>query len=191
MGLKRTVTRYKENPFLAEMVISTRLKQVRVRAMGRDGETSILHHATGELRGTEMVTYHPADDEEFVKLFARNISLTFDLTAAGNKALVLLIWAVQYTAIEKDLIALDSFAHQDFLTKHADKGLKLSMGTFKRGLRELEGAKIIAKSERAGFYFINPSFVFNGDRIAFTKIIERKSANGSPLDLLPQPKGEE
>jgi len=175
MGLKRTVTRYKENPFLAEMVISTRLKQVRVRALGKNGDTSILHHETGELTGTQMITYHPADDEEFVKLFARNISLTFDLTAAGNKALVLLIWAVQYTAIEKDLIALDSFAHQDFLNKHADKGLKLSMGTFKRGLRELE---IIAKSERAGFYFINPSFVFNGDRIAFTRIIERKTKSG-------------
>jgi len=158
--------------------------------MGKNGDTSILHHASGELSGTQLITYKQVDDEEFVKLFAKNISLTFDLTAAGNKALVLLIWAVQYTAIEKDLIALDSFAHHDFLNKHADKGLKLSMGTFKRGLRELEGAEIIAKAERAGFYFINPSFVFNGDRIAFTKIIERKSANGEQMDLLP-PQGEQ
>lgn len=27
---------------------------------------------------------------------------------------------------------------------------------------------------RKGFYFINPNFVFNGDRIAFTTLIERK-----------------
>jgi hypothetical protein len=43
----------------------------------------------------------------------------------------------------------------------------------KRGLAELEKARIIAKTLRQGRYFINPNFVFNGDRVAFTTLIER------------------
>ncbi|WP_259272006.1 hypothetical protein [Klebsiella pneumoniae] len=39
----------------------------------------------------------------------------------------------------------------------------------------MEKAKIIAKTMRQGRYFINPNFVFNGDRIAFTTVIERKN----------------
>jgi len=180
------IIRYKENPFLEDMEISTRNRQVRVRALGRDGDVSIINHKTGELTGTQMISYKTVDNDKFVKLFAQNIALTFNFTSAGNKALVVLIWMVQYNAIEKDYIALDSFSHQDFLDSHKEKNLKLSMATFKRGLREMEGAKIIAKAERAGFYFINPAFVFNGDRIAFTNVIERKKAESEQLNLIPE-----
>ena len=40
--------------------------------------------------------------------------------------------------------------------------------------KELEDAKIIAKHRKRGDYFINPNFVFNGDRIAFSTVIEKK-----------------
>ena len=60
---------------------------------------------------------------------------------------------------------------QDFL---AQSDLKLSFATFMRGLKELEDAKIIAKHRKRGDYFINPNFVFNGDRIAFSTVIEKK-----------------
>lgn len=50
----------------------------------------------------------------------------------------------------------------------------MSLPTFKRGLNELEKAQIIAKTMRQGRYFINPNFVFNGDRVAFSTVIERK-----------------
>jgi hypothetical protein len=43
-------------------------------------------------------------------------------------------------------------------------------------LRDLEKAQILARTLRKGRYFINPNFVFNGDRIAFTTLLERKTA---------------
>jgi hypothetical protein len=42
--------------------------------------------------------------------------------------------------------------------------------------------QIIAKNVKSGFYFINPNFAFNGDRIAFTQIIERKKSKSQPID---------
>jgi hypothetical protein len=84
---------------------------------------------------------------------------------------------VQHKCIDKDLVPLDKFTLDEFLTYHStdQKVLKLSIATLNRGLRELEGAQIIAKAMRAGFFYINPNFVFNGDRIAFTTLIERNS----------------
>ncbi len=86
-------------------------------------------------------------------------------------------WAVQAGALAKDEVALDSFALEDFLAAHQGRNPPIkdfSIATFKRGLAELETAKLIAKTVRKGRYFVNPSFVFNGDRVAFSTVIERK-----------------
>ena len=88
----------------------------------------------------------------------------------------MLCWAVQIGALSKDEVHLDSITHSDFMAAHGDwtPPLKLSLPTFKRGLVELEKAKLIAKTQRAGRYWVNPNFVFNGDRVAFSTVIERK-----------------
>ena len=105
--------------------------------------------------------------------------MTFELTSAGIKTFSVLIWSVQHHALAKDEVDLDNFVLDDFITAHSEKEppVKLSLATFKRGLNELEKAKIIAKTIRQGRYYINPNFVFNGDRIAFTTLIERKTGS--------------
>jgi DNA-binding GntR family transcriptional regulator len=76
----------------------------------------------------------------------------------------------------------------EFTEAHATKEppLRLSSATFLRGLAELVKAQIIAKTMRQGWYFINPNFMFNGDRIAFTTVIERAKRNRDPntIDLI-------
>ena len=162
--------RYKENPFLENFVISTRAKQVKISAIGKD-DNVLLNQHTGEISGTHITTYKKVDEEEFVKLFVKNIALTFDLKAAGIKAFNVLMWTVQYNAIQKDIVTLDSYTLNEFLENNNYKSL--SLPTFKRGISELEDAKIIAKTMRKGVYYINPNFVFNGNRIAFSTSIEK------------------
>ena len=171
------VARYKENPFVQDMDVPVANKSIRVGRLGRD-EHILVNSATGEVQGTHVVTYKRVDAEQFVKLFTANIALTFELKAAGIKALSVLMWAVQGKSQAKDLVPLDKYILDDFLAAHGDRNppLKLSPPTFLRGLAELEAAKIIAKNIRPGWYFINPNFVFNGDRIAFTTVVERKRA---------------
>ncbi len=81
------------------------------------------------------------------------------------------MWTIQGKALNKDEVTLDSFVLEDFLISNESK---LSPATFKRGLNELEKSQILAKTVRKGIYFINPNFIFNGNRIAFTNAIERK-----------------
>ena len=171
-----SVVRYKTNPFLSDLVVNLREKQVRLGPLGKDSHV-LVNESTGQTQGTHLVTYRYVDNEQFLKLFTRNIALTFDLTSPGIKAFNVLCWAVQAGALAKDGVALDSFALEDFLAAHQGRNPPIkdfSIATFKRGLAELETAKLIAKTVRKGRYFVNPSFVFNGDRVAFSTVIERK-----------------
>lgn len=173
-----SLARHKTNPFLDDMIVPVKGKQVRLSRLGGDKNILVNQH-TGEVQGTHVTTFKRVDGQQFVKLFTANIGLTFDLSAAGIKAFGVLLWVVQNRALSKDEVYLDSFALEDFLEYHAATGeqpLKLSLATFKRGINEMEKAQIVAKTMRQGCYFINPNFVFNGDRIAFTTVIERKRA---------------
>lgn len=167
--------RYKSNPFLVDMVLDLKERQVRLSPLGRDNNI-LVDQSTGEIRGTHVVTYKRIDGEQFVKLFTKNIALTFDLSGAGIKTFSVLCWAIQSSGLSKDYVVLDAITHTNFMGAHADwePPLKLSLATFRRGLAELERAKLIAKAERAGHYWINPNFVFNGDRVAFTTVLERR-----------------
>ena len=166
LGMKR----YKENPFLDGMIVPVSKKQVYLSRLGHVGDV-FINQSTGEVHGTHVVTYRKVDSDEFVKLFSRNIALTFNLSSAGIKAFNVLVWTVQ-SAIQRDIVALDKFALDDFMEQNQE--LKITLRTFQRGLLELENAKIIAKNIRQGWYFINPNFIFNGDRIAFTALFERE-----------------
>lgn len=184
-----SLQRYKENPFLEGMTIPTKGKQVKLSKLGKD-DNVLLNTETGEHLGTHVTTYRQVDGEQFIKLFTANIALTFDLSAAGIKAFNVLMWVVQNTAISRDQVVLDSLMLEDFLNEQR-KPLKLSLATFKRGLNELEKAQIIAKTMRKSFYFINPNFVFNGDRIAFTTLIEKRNRDDRVQDMFEKIEEEE
>lgn len=173
-----SVTRHKTNPFVENMLIPVGTKRVRISALGKD-DNILINQSTGEVSGTHVVALKRVDTEKFIKTFADYMAFTFDLTKAGNKALRVVMWAVQEQAIGKDLVVLDRFTLEGFLGAHgfsedeSSSTPALSLPTFARGLAELEKAQIIAKAQRAGSYFINPSCMFNGDRVAFTTVIER------------------
>jgi len=178
MSEKVKVVRYENNPFFSsDMGISVpvRGKQVKLSRIGRD-ENILINQTTGEVGGTHLTTVKVVDSAQFVKLFTANIALTFDLKAAGIKAFNVLIWIMQHKGIERDLVPLDKVSLDAFLSAHDHRipPIAFSQPTFWRGLAELEKAQIVAKHVRQGWYFINPNFVFNGDRIAFTTVIQRE-----------------
>lgn len=167
--------RYKTNPFLDGMLIPVKGRQVRLSKLGQD-DNVLINQSTGEVLGTHVTTYKSVDSEQFVKLFTANIALTFDLKSPGIKAFSVLLWSVQNKGLSKDEVPLDALVLEEFAEAHEGKEppLRLSPATFLRGLAELVKAQIIAKTMRQGRYFINPNFIFNGDRVAFTTVIERK-----------------
>jgi rep protein len=161
--------RFKENPFTKDLLIPLKNKQVQISMLGADNNI-VINQETGEcLGGTSVITYKRVDQTQFIKLFTQNIKLAFELTQAGQKALYVLFWAIQQ-GINKDKVTLDQLTLRDFLEVYPE--LTMSISTFWRGLSELVKSQIIAMTERKGDYFINPNFAFNGDRVAFTTVLE-------------------
>ena len=77
-------------------------------------------------------------------------------------------------AIAKDIVILDVEVLERFKSENNVK--TFARNTFQKGLADLVKNKIIARHTRQGWYYINPNFIFNGDRIAFTTLIERKKS---------------
>lgn len=177
-------TRYKQNPFTKELTVSSKKQKLKVSNSAQINDETWINNTTGELATTQLYTYKEVDETQFVKLFTQNIALTFNLTSAGLKALNVLIYAVQYKAINKDRVELTEYTLADFLESENQKGNKfvLSRPSFTRGISELTKANILARCERAGDYFINPNFVFNGDRLLFVNAIKKKSPSQNSED---------
>jgi len=164
-------TRHSKNPFVENLMIPIGGKNISINTLGKDNNV-LVNQNTGEITGTHVVARKRVDKESFVKVFANHMSYTFDLTKAGNKALRVVMWLMQRSSIDKDTVRLDKYGLEEFLEYYETEDLALSLPTFKRGIQELEKAKIIAKTKRLSVYYINPSCIFNGDRIAFTTLIE-------------------
>lgn len=170
---KKEIIRYKENPYLENMSITVRKKQVQISKIGKDNNV-LINEGTGEVQGTMISTFKKVDDEQFLKLFTANIALTFDLKAAGIKAFNVVCWLMQKRGIERDQLTIDKYVLEDFNEAH---NKKLSKSVLYRGIDDLISNKILARCRKEGDYFINPSFMFNGDRIVFATVIERNKEN--------------
>ena len=58
-----TVVRYKENPFIKELVVPVGKQNVRVSRLGKD-DNILVNQATGEVHGTHVAAYRKVDKEE-------------------------------------------------------------------------------------------------------------------------------
>lgn len=170
---KNVSKRHQENPFTEDIDITLTNKKITISPMGMDNNV-LINQSTDEVHGTHVVARKRVDSGKFLKVFADYMQETFELSQSGNKALRVLMWAMQEKSVNKNIVTLDQYALIDFLKAHEDHKFDLSPPTFKRGIAQLEHADIIAKSLRRGDYYINPQVIFNGDRVAFTTVIERK-----------------
>lgn len=111
------------------------------------------------------------DEEKFVKLFIDGVKALAELSPAGTKAFSILYAAIQ-EAIGKDRVYV-SFNSID------QNKQKMSRATFTRGFTELVEKEFVAPCVDLNWYFINPAFVWNGDRLAFVQEY-RKASNKKP-----------
>lgn len=153
---------YATNPFLTQFTVdlSERKMTVARGANVVDKEGEIVAPAT-------YAQIHQVDNEEFIKLYTMNMKAFFDLSKAAVKTLGCVFHALQKTAINKDEIFLNHYTANE-IYEELTGGDALSKDVYKRGTNELIDKEFIAESPKgAGFFYINPNLVFNGDRVRF------------------------
>jgi len=165
------VTLYETNPFMVEMATKTR------RVTNRRGDMMLVSSETGEIQSNVAGFWEgeEVDSTKFVKLFVQGVKALKELTGAGTKVFEVLYLQVQ-EAIGKDKIYMSLGSVDQALTP-------MSEATYTRGMRELTQKGFIAATPNIGLYWLNPSFVWNGDRLAFVKEY-RKIGSKPPKDTL-------
>lgn len=162
---RRGNKQYEKNPFLDGALINTR--QGVKRITNKDGnKMMVVSENTGEIIAPAGFWQAQAVDKtQFVKLYINGVKAFKDLTGAGTKVFEVLYIKVQET-IGKDVIYM-SFSEIDQLTT------PMSESTFMRGMKELIQKGFIAETITQGKYFLNPDYMWNGDRLAFVKTYQR------------------
>jgi hypothetical protein len=166
---RRGAIQYESNPFVTSAVANT--KQGVKRITNKTGDRMmVVSENSGEI--VAPAGFHQivdVDKTQFVKLYINGVKAFKELTGAGTKVFEVLYMEVQEN-IGKDVIYL-SFSEID------QKITPMGEATFYRGMKELIEKGFIAESLTQNKYFLNPDYMWNGDRLAFVKEF-RKAPKG-------------
>lgn len=169
---KKGVVAYAENPFWKPVEVEIGRKKVTINsgfvAKNDTGETT---HIAGLHRIEEV------DEDQFIKLYTKNLNVFFDLTPASQKLLQCVLRLVQ--ANPRCIgIHLDWMDMQDYA---AEFDFKYSRASYHRALHEMLEKGFLAESERSNYFWINPHLFFNGDRMVLvTEYRKKKRPNAKP-----------
>ena len=106
------------------------------------------------------------DSAKFIKLYVNGVKAFKDLKGPGTKVFELLYLEMQRN-IATDRVFMSFSAVDQNISP-------ISMATYKRGIAELIAKGFLAPTPVQGWYWLNPDFVFNGDRLAFVREFRRK-----------------
>lgn len=169
-GGVKSAPKYEVNPFIDTLTVKTRGRKVTV-ARG----STLVDMTTGEIEGvTEIAQVVEVDEGQFVKLFTKDLAVWFDLSKGGMRVFGALLTTVQENAIGRDMVFLD-------IRSKALEAFKISRSTFYRGLDELIEKGFIARHLSPGWFFINPSMFFNGNRARFVREYRMKKVEQPDL----------
>lgn len=155
-------TRYKSNPFMDDAYEA--LKPRRKKETGKDNHLMVVSDdfsETGEVVSTNAGFWKSkiVDADKFVKLYTQGVKAVAQLSSSGVKVFEVLYRRVQ-DQISKDEILLT------FPSIDQDE-TPLSESTFYRGTKELLSKGFIAESMVTGMYYLNPVYMWNGNRLEF------------------------
>jgi len=168
---------YLDNPFVESFSVEVRKKSLTVAA-----GLSVTDRDNNEVNVGAVATFQEVDTEEFIKIYTQNIKHIFELSGTAKKVLQPLMLEIQKTAKN---VAHVYFSLSDAQKRNNELGLDaISKTTFNRGMNELiENYFIAINAKGVNWYWINPSILFNGDRIRFIKDYRIKRT-GEQLKLL-------
>jgi hypothetical protein len=166
-------TLYKINPFIESALVETKTRRITNKRgdMMIIGETGEIISPIAGFWESEQV-----DSTKFVKLYINGVKRFKELAGAGAKVFEVLYLEVQ-KSISKDRIYMSFGSLDQMITP-------MSEATYGRGMRELIDKNFLAASPHIGLYWLNPYYIWNGDRLAFFKeYMKVSSKNTQEIDI--------
>lgn len=174
-GKRKNALAYPENPFWQKTEVKVGSKIIRVSAgMHINGDGEAISHS-----GIHVVK--EVDEDEFVKIYTKNIKAIFDLKPTAQRVLQYLITELQKTP-NADAIYLAWIGAEEYFSEH---DIKSSRASFHRALSELIQKGFLAESTKPNMFWFNPNLFFNGNRLTF--VHEYQKAKAFPKEKKEEP----
>lgn len=161
-------TLHTTNPFM--MTVKTRTRRV----INKRGDMALVCGETGEI-ARPIAGFWEAeevDSTRFVKLFVNGVKALKELSPAGTKVFEVLYLRVQQS-VSKDQIYISFSTIEQGVTP-------MSEATYTRGMRELIDKGFVAATPHLGLFWLNPDYLWNGDRLTFVREYYKKSSDSKP-----------
>lgn len=159
---RRGLTRYELNPFLLSASVNTNEGTRRRTLKSKDGSQMMVTSQDGSVSAPAGFWHtQEVDKTQFLKLYVNGVKAFSQMTSAGARVFELIYLEIQKST-GKDFIYI-SFSEIDQSVSPMPKT------TFLRGMKEVCVKGFLAESKTQNKYFINPDFIFNGDRLAIVK----------------------
>lgn len=175
---RRGVVLYEENPYISSAAMNTKQGARKIIQKTEAGETMmVVNSGTGEIVAPSAGFWQTqeVDKTQFVKLYVNGVKAFKDLTGAGTKVFEVLYKEIQKN-IGKDRVFL-TFPNID------QQESPMSQATFTRGMHELVSKSFIAPTTIQGWFFINPDYIWNGNRLAFVKEYRVKASQPKAIGI--------
>jgi len=166
----RKSKKWETNPFLPMLLKDSESKVKKVSSPLKKDDLLLVSRTTGEIptnANIGIIYTQKIERNEFIKLYVKGMAALFGLTKAGQK-----VFALLYSALsgkegkDKDLVTL----YYPALPKETQE--QISYRIFTKGINDLIKAEFIAESIMPFQYYINPTYIFNGDRLALIHLYE-------------------
>jgi hypothetical protein len=154
---RKNTLAYPENPFWKKTEVKIGKKTIKVaggRHINTDGES--IDHS-----GIHIVK--DVDENEFLKVYTKNIKAIFDLKPTAQRVLQYLMTELQKTP-NADAIYLAWIGAESYFSEH---DIQVSRASFHRALSELIQKGFLAENTRPNMFWFNPNLFFNGNRLSF------------------------
>ncbi len=161
---------YDENPFIVDTIgeLKVKRKQQFVKPLNNKdykGAEVMMVTSDGEVQGhTAFVRHLEVDSDKFTKLYINQLACLWDLNKTAMRVFTYILNVLKPL---QDHVIFDNNDCMVFC------GYKNPASIYE-GLYCLLQSGIIAKSNKSYKIFINPSVVFNGDRVTFINTYTKK-----------------
>lgn len=163
-GRRKNSLAYKINPFWEATEVKVGKKTIRVAGgmhVSKEGEF-VSHSGVHVIRNV--------DEEEFIKVYTKNIKAIFDLKPAAQRILQYLITELQKTP-NADAVYLAWIGAEEYFDEHK---VKISRASFFNGVNALIEKGFLAESTKPNMFWFNPNLFFNGNRMTFIEEYRKK-----------------
>ena len=170
--------KYKKNPFIVDedgrFVLDVKTKNTKIYRGG--GNEAIVNTDTGEITGqTTFIQTQKVDSNQFAKLFVNEIKNLLDLSQTTYKMLLYIMTLLKPNKDEIYIFVPDVMEHCNWKNKP----------TVYKAIKELIQNEIIAPSWKPNIYFINPSILFNGDKLILVKAYQKDDSYSQMASNIP------